>query len=183
MVLGSIRNFGVTDSVMGIAQSMTDGKKEKQFEMMLKLMAESPKWNLRHWKKTMDEQLSSWTQYIPGVSGSDEMKELKGFMAILNAMTPDELENPEKIKHPQKERIARATNKPIDHVQKLLHYFNQSCIIAEWLQMKKKANETLPTNEQEMTAMQAKDPRVKIIAQKVLKASSRKSGRGRRAFF
>lgn len=177
------RNFGVTESIMNTVSGRMDKKKEAQFGEMLKQMADAPKWTLRNWKVTMDSQLDSWTQYIPGVSSSDEMVQLKGFKSMLDAMTDKELDSPALIKHPQKERIARASGKPVHQVQTLLHYYSQSCIIAEWLQMKKKANEKLPESETELNEMQAKDPRMKGIAQKVMKGNTKRTGRGRRAFF
>lgn len=161
------RSFGIADKVMGMATGAVEGRRDEQFSLMLKLMGDSPKWTLGNWKQTMDNQLNSWTQYIPGVSGSDEMKELKGFQDMLDCMTPQELEDPKLIKHPQKERIARSSGKGLEAVQKLLHYYSQSCIIAEWLRVKKKGNEKLPTTEDELNQMQATDPRMKTIAAKV----------------
>ena len=178
-----VRNFGVTDGFMNAVSGKMEKRKEEQFGVMLKQMADAPKWTLRNWKVTMDTQLDSWTQYIPGVGSSDEMVELKAFKAMLDAMTPKELDNPELIKHPQKERIARTCGKPVDQVQKLMHYYSQSCIIAEWLQVKKKANEKLPESEVELNEMQSKDARMKAIAQRVMKGNMRRTGRGRRAFF
>ncbi len=34
---------------------------------MIELMVTQPKWTLKLWKSTMDEQLNSWMMYIPGM--------------------------------------------------------------------------------------------------------------------
>ena len=46
---------------------------------MMESMLSGQKWSLRPWKKTMEDQLSSWVKYIPGMKDSSEMKELNAF--------------------------------------------------------------------------------------------------------
>jgi len=180
-----VRYMGVTETLMGKATSVVDGRKEKQFKEMLDMMIVAPKWTLRNWKATMDSQLDSWTMWVPGVSSSNEVKELKGFKALLDACSPAELDNPALIKGPQRDRIATSAGKPVDEVQRLLFYYKQSVVIATWLQMKKAAKEKLPTTEVELNHMQASDTRMKNIAAKVMKGDSKhaKTGRGRKLPF
>lgn len=40
-------------------------------------MASTPNWTLRPWKATIDEQMSSWMMYLPGVKNSNETKDIK----------------------------------------------------------------------------------------------------------
>lgn len=42
-------------------------------------MVNNDKWTFRLWKDIIDTQLSSWLMYIPGMSGREEMKEVKEF--------------------------------------------------------------------------------------------------------
>jgi hypothetical protein len=51
---------------------------DKQFAEMIQLMTTHKEWTLRPWKKVMEEQLSSWLMYIPGMSTSKEAKDMKG---------------------------------------------------------------------------------------------------------
>ncbi len=185
LALTQVRNMGITDKLMGMATSRLDKTKEEKFSEMLRLMVDTPKWTLKSWKTTMDSQLDSWTQYIPGVSGTKEMQELKSFKSMLDAMSAAELEDAQLIKGPQRERIARSAGKPVDEVQKLIFYYKQSVVIASWLQMKKAAKEPLPVTETDLHEMQAKDPRMKAIAQKVMMEGKKhvRTGRGRRMPF
>ena len=48
----------------------------KQFEKMVEHMAASPTWTLRSWKQIMEQQLSSWLMYIPGMSSTASAQEL-----------------------------------------------------------------------------------------------------------
>lgn len=180
-----VRRMSITENLMGKATSVVDGRKEKQFKEMLDAMIKAPKWTLRNWKATMDAQLDSWTMWVPGVSSSNEVKELKSFKELLDACSPAELDNPALIKGPQRDRIATSTGKPLDEVQKLMFYYKQSVVIATWLQMKKNAKEKLPTTEVELNNMQAADQRMKTIAAKVMKGDSKhaKTGRGRKLPF
>ena len=177
--------MSITENLMGKATSVVDGRKEKQFKEMLDSMIKAPKWTLRNWKATMDAQLDSWTMWVPGVSSSNEVKELKSFKELLDACSPAELDNPALIKGPQRDRIATSTGKPLDEVQKLMFYYKQSVVIATWLQMKKNAKEKLPNTEVELNNMQAADQRMKTIAAKVMKGDSKhaKTGRGRKLPF
>lgn len=52
---------------------------EQQFGALLDAMSKANTWSLLDWKTTMDQQLSSWMTYIPGVSNSPQMKDLKSF--------------------------------------------------------------------------------------------------------
>jgi signal recognition particle GTPase len=49
--------------------------------------------------------------YIPGVSASAEVVELKSMSTMLEAMTEAELEHPEAIRQPARERIATSAGK------------------------------------------------------------------------
>lgn len=51
---------------------------------MVETMVSTPTWTLRNFKKGMDDQLESWLMYVPGVSSSSEiqdMKKLRGSVA------------------------------------------------------------------------------------------------------
>ena len=52
---------------------------EKEFSVVIASMINTPKWTLRPWRVTIEAQLSSWGMYIPGVSTSSEMVEMKNF--------------------------------------------------------------------------------------------------------
>ena len=54
-------------------------KSEKDFAVVISSMIDSPKWTLRPWRVTIEAQLNSWGMYVPGVSSSSEMVEMKKF--------------------------------------------------------------------------------------------------------
>ena len=168
---------------MGMAEKGLAGSKEKQFAKMLELMTGTTKWSLKPWKTTMDTQLDSWMMYVPGVSSSDEVQEIKGFKVLLDAMTDAELENPDLIDQSARTRIAAKAGKTPDDVTRMLFFYKQSLIICTWLKTKKKAGEVLPETEQELQEMQASDGRLGTIAKKVMNPKGRRSGRGRRLPF
>ena len=83
----------------------------------------------------MESQLGSWTMYIPGVGSSNEMKEMKSFKDMIDAMTDEEIDHPlEKLNGTARERISRSTGKSTDDVTRLLFFFKQSLIVSTWLQ-------------------------------------------------
>jgi|MDTB01.1.fsa_nt_gb hypothetical protein len=180
---GGRRHLAITDTLMGMAEKGLAGGKEKQFAKMLEMMTSSTKWSLKPWKTTMDAQLDSWMMYVPGVSSSDEVQEIKGFKVLLDAMTDAELENPDLIDQAARTRIAAKAGKTPDDVTRMLFFYKQSLIICTWLQTKKKAGEALPETEQELQEMQASDGRLGTIAKKVMNPKGRRSGRGRRLPF
>jgi hypothetical protein len=179
----AVRGFAISDTIIGMAERGMSGNKEKQFREMMELMTTVPKWSLKSWKVSMDSQLNSWMMYVPGVSSSDEVKEIKEFTNILDAMSDHELENPDTIDGPAREKIAAKAGKPVDDITRMLFFYKQSLIICNWLQMKKKAGEALPENEQELQSMQSSDGRLGSIAKKVMSPRGKKTGRGRRLPF
>lgn len=57
---------------------------EQKFEDMIKTMLEQPKWTLGSWKVMLQGQLNSWMMYIPGVSGSGDVPQLKRFKGLIS---------------------------------------------------------------------------------------------------
>ena len=132
------RQFGVMDSVMNFAGKQMEKKRDTQFLDMIELMITSPKWNLRHVKGTLDKQLKSWTMFIPGVKSADQTKQVQVFKDILDKMSDKELDFPETINGPIRDRIASSSGVPngVDEVNKLLLAYKQGLITQKWLQMK-----------------------------------------------
>jgi len=46
-------------------------------------MLESKKWTFRPWKQVLETQLGSWMLYIPGMSNTSEVKEIKKLKGIV----------------------------------------------------------------------------------------------------
>ena len=101
----------------------------------------------------------------------------------IDAMSDKELDDPDTIDGKARERIAAKAGKTMDDVTRMLFFYKQSLIICTWLQMKKKAGESLPSSEQELQEMQASDGRLGNIARKVMNPKGKKCGRGRRLPF
>jgi hypothetical protein len=179
-----VRNFGIMDSVMNMANQKIESTKEDKFTSMIKIMIDNKKWTMKPWKATMDNTLSGWTMYIPGVSSSTEATELKSMKAMMDSMTDAELEAPDTIKQPARERISKASGKNLDEVTKLLWSFKQSLIVHTWLHARKDAGEKIPQTQAEMIELQERDPRIRSIATKIMKQNSKKQGgkRGRGMF-
>jgi signal recognition particle GTPase len=59
-----------------------------------------------------------------------------GFIELLEKFTDKEIDNPELVDQPAKERIARDAGKSIDDVNKMILYYKQSLIMQTWLQLK-----------------------------------------------
>lgn len=163
---------------MNMATGKLNDNKDKKFAEMLEKMVSTPKWSFRCWRETMQNQLDSWTMYLPGVGSSTEAQELKNFKSMLDAMTEVELDYPEKINRPARERIARATGRSVDDVVRLTYFYKQSLIICTWLQLKKGKGEVLPKTELELQQMQENDVRMRTIAAKIMQPQG-KRGRGR----
>jgi len=179
--------LGIADSMMSYANNKMEGSREKKFAEMIDLMTQqdASKWTLRMWKSTIEKQLDSWTMYIPGISGTNEVQQLKGFKTVLDAMSPAELDDPHKVNGIARDRISRMSGRSTDEVAKVIVYYRQSLIIATWIQAKKENGEKLPSTEEEMLTMQEEDPRLKNIANDVMrpKKAYKRSGRGQRSPF
>lgn len=175
----------ITDTVVGATTKKIEKSKDEKFAAMLDSMIKNKTWSMRPWKDSLKDALSGWTMYIPGVSSSAEVGELKSMNAMLDAMTDQELERPETLRMPAKERIAASSGKTVEDVAKLLHAYRQTLIVHTWLHVKKNKGEHLPSTQAEMQKMQETDPRVRPIAAKILHSGTnrmRMGGRGRRAF-
>jgi signal recognition particle GTPase len=130
------RSFGVMDNVMGFAGKQMEKKRDASFADMIELMMNSPKWTLRHVQGTLDKQLKSWTMYVPGVKSQDQTKAVQKFKDILDKMSDQELDHPETINGPVRDRIALTAGVSIDEVNKLLLAHKQGLITQKWLLMK-----------------------------------------------
>lgn len=148
---------------------------------MIANMSESPKWTLKDWKDTFESQLSGWKMYIPGVSSSAGVQELKEFKVMLDSMSLDELEDLGKVTGIVKIRVSKDTGKSVDEVNRLIYFYKQSLVIATWLRMKKVKGEVLPTTQGEMLKLQETDIRIRDVARDVLQPKYKKSGRGRQS--
>lgn len=145
---------------------------------MIEVMAAAPAWTLRQWKTMLEEQLGSWMTYIPGMSSSNEVIQVKKFKAILDALTDKELEDFSLINGVVRERVAAAAKQPVEDVAKMILFYKQTLILYSWLRMKQQNKETLPKTEHEMMAMQESDARIQDFVKKIA-GKTRKTGRGR----
>lgn len=59
-----------------------DCNTEQQFDKMMATMVNEPKWTFRVWKTVLEDQLNSWMMYIPGMSSSKDVKDLKGLKGV-----------------------------------------------------------------------------------------------------
>jgi hypothetical protein len=135
---------------------------------------------------------------LPNGSGmsQNDAKAVKKLIAIMNSMTDDEMAHPERIKAPQRERIALkaeavslsfssaisvSRSQTPEEVSTMIQNFQQTLVTYEWLHYKsdpfspspsltslrKAHGEALPTTEQELASMQSNDARVRNIAAKM----------------
>ena len=179
-VLGR-RCFGILDKIQDFTTKQMEKSREADTEKMIEYMSESKLWTLKRWRDTFESQLSGWKMYIPGASSSPGIKELKEFKALLDSFKEEELNDITLVTGAVKARVATQAGKPIDEVNKLIFFFRQSLIIANWLKLKKDNNETLPKTMLELQAMQEKDPRLRNVAKEAMEKKYKRSGRGRRS--
>ena len=174
------RGLSITDSLTSWGTERLAKTKEKNFIEQLQSLSSGKPYSMADWKVSIEGQVSSWRSYIPGVSGSAEMEQLKSYKKIMDSMSDTELSKPENIKGPARERIARESGENIDDVARVIFSFRQSLVLREWLLLKKKNGEALPETEVELQQMQETDQRLKGIAQRILTSNKRiRSGRGR----
>lgn len=178
------RNFGIADTLMEKAKETMGSSKEKQFKDMIVAMTATPHWTYRAWAKSMENQLSSWTMYIPGVGNSPEVTELKKFQEIIKCMTDSELDSTvANLSGAAKQRIAKASEMSLDEITRMDFFYKQSLAVAMWLQLKKSNKEKLPKTEMDMAGMQERDNRMRNIAMKIIQGGGKKKGRGQRMPF
>lgn len=97
-------------------------------------------------------------------------------------LTPAELEDPSLVNGIVRARVAAASGMPLEQIQRIMNFYNQSRVMQAWIKVKQEGNEVLPASDVEMNRMAGEDPRVKQITQKLLYPTRRKSGRGRSMF-
>mmetsp|Transcript_17901 Transcript_17901/g.18669 ORF Transcript_17901/g.18669 Transcript_17901/m.18669 type:complete len:203 (-) Transcript_17901:100-708(-) len=173
-------SFGITDKITDMFRGKILDNKEKSFKSIIDLMLETPQWKLKTWKVVLEQQANQWQMKIPGMSNQGDAKNLKLLIRILDSMSEDQLEHPEKIKSPQREKIAIRAETTPEEVAKLINQFNQTLITYEWLKFKKGNGEALPTTDVELAAMQSNDSRYKSIATKILFPNGFKPHQGRK---
>ena len=105
--------------------------------------------------------------YIPGVGSSPEVKDLKTFSSILEAMSDKELDNLEELNATKRTEIAKKAEKTLEEVTRMIFFFKQSLIVATWLTQRKTLGEKLPKTEAELQVLQEKDVKLKAIAMKM----------------
>jgi signal recognition particle GTPase len=171
--------FGITDSIMGTVRDKMDDHKESSFKKMVEDMSNTPTWNMKKWKGTIEEQVNSWAMYVPGVSGSEQALKMKEILKVLEAMRSEELATPLTIKGAQKERIAISAGVTMDAVANMLLMYKQSLVVHEWLKLKKASGEPIPQTEAEMSNLQKNDTRLRKISMKIMMPRGQKrKGRG-----
>ncbi len=132
----TIRSLSISDRIMDFAHQKVSDNKEKTFAKTLDAMTAAKKWTLKSWRATLDESLNSWLLKIPGMKDSNEVVAIKQYKEMLDVMTPDELENYELIKGPNRARIARASGKSEEEVAKCLFFFKNTLVVQKWLIMR-----------------------------------------------
>lgn len=176
----SALRLGITDSLLDTFQSKMNTSKENNFKKMIDDMSASSSWDLKKWKATIEEQVNSWTMYVPGVGSSEQASQLKEILKILDAMHSEELAKPLSIKGPQKERIAVSSGVTVERVTHALLMYKQSLVVHEWLKLKKANGEVLPQSEAEMANLQKNDTRLRSITSKIMMPRGhKKKGRGK----
>jgi signal recognition particle GTPase len=149
------------------ASNKMNESKEKQFQKMIDSMVNAEKWTFRTWKGMLEDQLSSWAMYIPGVGNSKDAEGLKELKVMLDAMTEEELDNPEKVNGIARERIAKTSGKPIEKVRSLVFLHKNTQFYHLVLKMRKAAGDRMPNSPTDMNKLFEEDPRVKPIFQQV----------------
>lgn len=127
---------GFTGYVSDIATSRIQANKDKQFLALVESMVSSERWTLRAWRSTLGDQLNSWLMYIPGLSSSNEVQQMKSFKELLDAAPDNVLDSSQAVSGAAKEQIHQCSGKSIDEINRMVIYFNQSLLIQRWLQMK-----------------------------------------------
>jgi signal recognition particle GTPase len=145
---------------------------------MIEVMAKAPSWSLRQWKAMLEDQLGSWMRYIPGMSSSAEVVQVKKFKAILDALTDRELDDVSLVNGIVRERVAVAAAQPVEDVAKMILFYKQTLILYSWLRIKQQNKESLPATEEELVTMQEADTRIQELVKKIA-GKNRKTGRGR----
>jgi len=168
------------DKIQDFTNKQMEKSREADTEKMIEYMSESKVWTLKRWRDTFESQLSGWKMYIPGASSAPGVKELKEFKALLDSFKEEELNDINLVTGAVKARVAAQSGKPIDEVNKLIYFYRQSLIVANWLKLKKDKNEILPKTMTELQSMQEKDPRIRNVAKETMEKKYKKTGRGRR---
>jgi signal recognition particle GTPase len=101
---------------------------------------------------------------------SKDAEGLKELKVMLDAVTDEELDNPEKVNGIARERIAKT--KPVEKVRGLVFLHKNTRFYHLVLKMRKAPGDRMPTSPSEMNKMFEEDPRVKPIFQEVFMADA-----------
>ena len=137
-------------------------KKAAKIIDQISLMANSPKWTLKHMADEVDETLNAWTAKIPGASKSVEMQRAKETQVMVKAMMAHlgdkvTLNDIEKLDRKQKLKLVIACKKPMDEVDHMLSTFKQMDIMHRILRMRKENGKELPTDEEGLKMVMMSD--------------------------
>ncbi|KAK8824169.1 signal recognition particle protein [Blastocystis sp. ATCC 50177/Nand II] len=160
------RSFGVFSSIKENLANRAEEKKQKTmdegFKEMLQKLASYDTFSMKEYKEVfiwLSEKsgANGWKSHIPGVGKMEEVKEMKKYVSILNAMTPLQLAKPQTIKSPDRQKLAQDTKLTVEYVNKVLRMYDQQLVMYKWVHMRKQNSKPIPTTVAEMKDMMSRD--------------------------
>ncbi|KAK8815755.1 hypothetical protein WA538_004879 [Blastocystis sp. DL] len=135
---------------------------DKGFKELMEKFAAYDKFGMKEYKETfiwLSEKsgANGWKSYIPGVGKMEEVKEMKKYVSILEAMTPLQLAKPQTIKAPDRVKLAADTQLTVEYVNKVLRMYDQQNVMYKWIHMRKENNKPIPSTMSEMKDMMSRD--------------------------
>jgi signal recognition particle GTPase len=148
--LGGRRGLSVLGSIQNKVQQTTESRQVKTFRKQIKGMLAQDSFDLSDFRKQLEEGVGHWSSKLPGVRGSDEVVQIKASIKIIEAIKPELMSQPDKIKQAHKLEIANAAGESLAEVERVLKQFQQSHMIFKWVKARQAAGQRIPRNPAEM---------------------------------
>mmetsp|Transcript_179 Transcript_179/g.420 ORF Transcript_179/g.420 Transcript_179/m.420 type:complete len:247 (-) Transcript_179:1112-1852(-) len=162
---GKSRTFSASPGSKGLFDRAKDylsdrniKKQKDQTADHILLMANSKVWTIKAFADTIDDSLSGWQKYVPGVGSTSQMKQIKEAQRVVGSIrdavggdaTADDLN---KLGRREKLKVSLKADVSLDDLNAFVTQFTFQSLMQQLLRKRKLSGKPIPTEEGEMKAM------------------------------
>lgn len=139
---------------------------KKAFGQMAAKLLGTKRWTLGNYRQQLKDEMAgqSWRLMIPGVKNSPQYAEVMGQLAIMDALTPEELDDHELMKNGLRvRRVAKKTGRPEVEVMECVRHFQRQQAMHTFFHERHAAGMPLPTTIEETQLHLAREPRYREV--------------------
>lgn len=151
-------------------------------------MANAEVWTLKLFADSINDSLSGWQKYMPGVSDTKQVKQIKEaqkvVLAVRDAIGGDATaEDLNRLGRKEKLKASLKAGVSLDDLNVLITQFSFQSLMQQMLRKRKLSGKSIPKEEGEMKAMLQADGANMLSKQQKKEMQKMRSGGSARGFF